>query len=452
MTEVDIQIDRLVGPTHHFSGLGLGNRASIDHAGQVSNPAAAALEGLDKMRLIANLGLPQWILPPQPRPAFEFLRSCGFRGSEHDVLRAALESSPQLLAAACSSSAMWTANAASVTAAADSGDHRVKVSVANLSLSIHRSLEPATTYFELARLLAATGLASLVDLYPAVSGGFSSRDEGAANHMRLSSSTKPNTSVQSAPVHTAAVNLFVYGDGDPRPTRFLARQSRLACEVIARRHLLAAERTFYLKQNPVAIDAGAFHNDVVALSHEDLFIQHELAYDDANSTLDSVSNAYKNVFGIPLRHITVSEKELPLDVAVATYLFNSQVVTTPQSRRVFVCPTQVREHPTTLSLVQSWRDQHRLFDELCFVSLSQSMAGGGGPACLRLRLPVAATLLSKQIYRCQWSEDTDQRIRKVIAELYPTRLTLADMVDPQVSATANEATCRLTEILLPLSP
>jgi len=51
------QFDGLVGPTHHYAGLSPGNLASQSHAGQPSNPRAAALEGLTKMRRVRELGV-----------------------------------------------------------------------------------------------------------------------------------------------------------------------------------------------------------------------------------------------------------------------------------------------------------------------------------------------------------------------------------------------------------
>ena len=47
-------------------------------------------------------------------------------------------------------------------------------------------------------------------------------------------------------------------------TRFPARQTREAFAAIARRHGLAPARTVFAQQNPVAIDAGVFHNDVIS--------------------------------------------------------------------------------------------------------------------------------------------------------------------------------------------
>ena len=179
MTLIDIQIDRLVGPTHHFGGLGVGNLASHEHAGQTSNPQAAAIQGLDKMKLVAGLGVPQLILPPQPRPDFEFLRRVGFQGSEIQMLRQALDADFRLLSASLSSSAMWVANAATVSAGVDNQFGHAALTVANLDASLHRAIEPAATFEELTHHLPASSrvLNSLI-------GGAAMRDEGAANHMR----------------------------------------------------------------------------------------------------------------------------------------------------------------------------------------------------------------------------------------------------------------------------
>ena len=136
---MEVQLDRLVGPTHHFGGLGVGNLASQSHRGQVSNPAAAALQGLDKMRLVASLGVPQLVLPPQSRPHFDFLRSLGFRGTDAETICSAREQASDLLSASMSCSAMWTANAATVTPAIDSVSGRTCLTVANLNASLHRA-------------------------------------------------------------------------------------------------------------------------------------------------------------------------------------------------------------------------------------------------------------------------------------------------------------------------
>ncbi|CAN5385408.1 hypothetical protein BH09PSE2_BH09PSE2_25890 [soil metagenome] len=79
---VEANADGLIGPTHNFAGLALGNLAAEGNAGRVSNPRAAALEGLAKMRRLHDLGVPQFVLPPHERPDVDFLRRCGFGGSD----------------------------------------------------------------------------------------------------------------------------------------------------------------------------------------------------------------------------------------------------------------------------------------------------------------------------------------------------------------------------------
>lgn len=219
---VELQVDRLVGPTHHFGGLGVGNIASHHSAGSISNPAAAAIQGLDKMRLVAQLGVPQFWLPPQPRPDIHFLRNLGFRGSDRDVLKRALEEDPVLLSAASSCSAMWTANAATVTPGIDSGHDRTRITIANLDASLHRATEPVATESEIQKLFAR-----VCEIHRPVAGGAAMRDEGAANHMRL-----------AVGVNQPGINLFVYGDRDPSPNLHWPRQTRAASEAIARRHQL----------------------------------------------------------------------------------------------------------------------------------------------------------------------------------------------------------------------
>jgi succinylarginine dihydrolase len=107
---VEINFDGIVGPTHNYAGLSLGNLASKKNAGQTSHPRAAALQGLAKMRANLRLGLTQGILLPHRRPDGEWLAT---------LATDAANAGP-LWAAATSASAMWAANAATVSPAPSS--------------------------------------------------------------------------------------------------------------------------------------------------------------------------------------------------------------------------------------------------------------------------------------------------------------------------------------------
>ena len=115
MTVVEANADGLIGPTHNYAGLSPGNLASTANQGAVSNPRAAALEGLAKMRVLHELGVPQFVLAPHERPDVPFLRALGYAGRDADVLRQAWLDAPLVAAAAASASPMWAANAATVT-------------------------------------------------------------------------------------------------------------------------------------------------------------------------------------------------------------------------------------------------------------------------------------------------------------------------------------------------
>ncbi len=418
MTLIDVQIDRIVGPTHHFGGLGVGNIASQMHAGQTSNPQAAALQGLDKMRSVAELGVPQLILPPQPRPDFAVLKALGFTGAPAEMLQAVLSTDPAILSAAASCSAMWTANAATVTPSCDRNSGSSVMTVANLSASLHRSIEAAHTQSELALLFGKA-----LEVRQPLPGGAPMRDEGAANHMRLSGADGQ-----------PGLNVFVYGDGSPEPQFHWPRQTKTTGQAIARSHGLQEFDVFHLKQHPAAIDAGAFHNDVVAMSHQDLLIHHELAFAPGScEEIDRLRRRFQDVVQSPLRLLRISSNELSLDDAIKTYFFNSQIVTSSQAGKTtwtILCPVQVQRNPVTYELVKRLCAE-QVFHAVHFVDLGQSMDGGGGPACLRLRVPLSEQELACVDTSALWTESQDSELRDIISNRYPSELKIADLANPE---------------------
>jgi len=312
----------------------------------------------------------------------------------------------------------------------DSSQPRASVTIANLQASVHRSIEPPATEGELASLLE-----NVSTLHAALPGGSAFSDEGAANHMRL-----------AVPDNQPGINLFVYGDGELKPTIHRPRQRRAGSLAVARLHKLPADNTFFFQQHPAAIDAGAFHNDVVAMSHESLMIHHERAF--LNADLQQLESRFAELTGVPLRRIEVSDSQLSLADAVATYLFNSQIVSPPGTDRpAIVCPAQVAKHPAASRVVQRWADDS-LFDQPRFVDLDQSMDAGGGPACLRLRVPVTPDQLGS-VRGGRWDERLDEKLREIIEREYPRSLTLAELAQADFCAHARKVTSTLRRVLLP---
>src|SRR6185312_6376895 len=192
-----MNFDGLPGPTHNYSGLARGNLAAERNAQQVANPREAALQGLAKMRALAARGHAQGVLPPHERPSVPALRALGFGGSDHDVIETAGRDAPELLAACSSAAAMWAANAATVSAAADCGDGRIHFTPANLVTHFHRALEAPTTTRVLRAIFADQTRFCVHDPLPAAP---QFGDEGAANHTRFTRRSGE-----------AGVEFFVYG-------------------------------------------------------------------------------------------------------------------------------------------------------------------------------------------------------------------------------------------------
>ena len=146
MTSQEFNFDGIVGPTHNYAGLSFGNVASEKYQNRFSSPRQAALQGLEKMMFVAQLGIGQYVLPPLLRPNFNFLRKIGFYGTDGEIIDQAHRQNPLLLATVYSASNMWTANAATVSPSADAIDRKLHLSTANLTSKLHRSIEAASTH------------------------------------------------------------------------------------------------------------------------------------------------------------------------------------------------------------------------------------------------------------------------------------------------------------------
>ena len=421
---VEVNFDGLIGPSHNYGGLSDGNLASSRNAGDVSNPREAAVQGLEKMRFLVRAGLVQGVLPPLPRPNFDILVSAGFTGSDAQIIEAAARQAPRLLKAAYSASSMWTANAATVSPSADTQDGLLHFTPANLSTMLHRSLEHPDTTATLVSIFAGDHRFAVHAALPAHP-DFS--DEGASNHVRLCAE-------HGAP----GVELFVYGrDAGESAAGFPARQTRLAAESVARAHGLNAGRTVFARQAKRAIDAGAFHNDVVSVGALDTLFFHEAAFEDTQATLDAIRRAGDGLF--ELRPVMVPEADVPLEDAIRSYLFNSQLLQFPdEDRLVLVAPLEAQETETTRRFCEQMTAGNGPIGRVEYVDVRQSMRNGGGPACLRLRVAMTADELAECHSGVILDEDVIDELQASIRRTYRDRLSPEDLADP---AFADE--CRL---------
>jgi succinylarginine dihydrolase len=400
---IEVNFDGLVGPTHNYAGLSPGNLASAKHADTYSHPKQAALQGLAKMKLLMDLGVPQAVLPPHPRPMLDALHRLGFKDVQH-----AHREAPRLLAAVYSSSAMWAANAATVSPAADTADGLLHITPANLITQFHRSLEPPVSAANLKMLVSAKHHDPLprADLFA---------DEGAANHLRL-----------CGDYGSPGLEIFVYGrDETSRPSKFPARQTQQACAAIARLHQLDPKQTMILRQSPEAIDTGAFHNDVVVASNQDVLMVHRQAFADPNA-IDEISNRFAEITSKSLWLFIAEPEELTLADAVSTYIFNSQIVTLPDGSMSLIAPLECRDHAGVRRYVDRILASGCPIKTVHYVDLRQSMHNGGGPACLRLRV----VMPRQQAASVAINAEKIEALSELVRQRYRDELSPADLADP----------------------
>ena len=431
MTAIEANADGLIGPTHSYAGLSPGNLASRLNKGEASNPRAAVLQGLDKMKRLADLGLPQFVLPPHERPDIPFLRDLGFSGTDAQVLERAWTDAPAFAAAACSASPMWAANAATVTPSADAADGRVHFTPANLVTNLHRSLEHAQTKRSLDALFPDPARFAVHDALPSVA---HLADEGAANHVRL-----------CADHGEPGMNLFVYGRQafEEWHGAFPARQTLEASQAVARRHCIA--HWFFTPQSETAIAGGVFHNDVVCVGAKTCLFYHEDSFADP-AAVDYLRGASENLF--ELQAIKVSAADLPLADAISSYLFNSMLVSIPgRDRLTLICPTETRDNPRSHAVAEALVASNGPIGHVDYVDVRQSMRNGGGPACLRLRVVLTEPELEAANPGMRLTDELHGALSVWALRWYRDRLTARDLADPALLDETRGALDELTAIL-----
>lgn len=420
----EVNFDGLVGPSHNYAGLSFGNVASARNAGATSSPRQAALQGVGKMRRMLGLGLVQGLLLPHDRPYMPWLREIGFTGSDEEVCAAAWANNPALLTNALSASPMWTANAATVSPAADTRDGRCHLSVANLSTMLHRSIEAEGTARQLRLAFQNQTMFAVHDALPA-----KLSDEGAANAMRLAASHSEQ-----------GLEVFVYGLSDGG--KFPARQSLLAGEAVARRHGLTAEGQLHIQQSQAAIEAGAFHNDVVAVANERVLFTHEQAFEARGEVYDLIRQQLSSV-----EIIEAPQNRVSLADAISSYLFNSQLVTLPDGEMALIVPGECRDTPSVWTWLNESVVGRTAISRIEVVEVRESMRNGGGPACLRLRVPMSETALAAVDQRFLVDEAKCDKLERVIEAHWPERIAPADLANSDLWAACRAARSALLDTL-----
>jgi len=412
----EVNFDGIPGPTHLYSGLAHGNLASFDSDGQVSNPKQAALQSLEKIYTVYKLGIKQAVIPPQRKPHIIHLKTFEIeKGDLLTNLKAFYEEDIKSFAGIFSSSSMWTANAATVSPSIDCHNAKLNLTIANLKSNFHRSLECFVTYEFFRKNFSATGItinSPLATINP---------DEGAANHLRFCESHG-----------LEGLELFVFGFSNvedlQKTFKYKARQSKEAFAEIIKKH--EVKNSLLCFQNPEAIDAGVFHNDVISTANENLFFFHEKTFYNQNKTIEEINSAYYKITGKHLCLVEVSQKEINLSEVVRTYLFNSQILSLPNSdAMMLIAPIECQRSEVVNDYIKKMlADYKNPIEKVQYLDLTQSMKNGGGPACLRLRIVMNDSQLQAINQKLIFNEDLYQKLKQLISTYYPDSLSLKDLL------------------------
>ena len=425
MSYKEYNFDGLIGPTHNYAGLSFGNLASASNAGAASNPKEAALQGLAKMRAAMELGLKQGFLPPQDRPHLKTLRELGFSGTDKQIIEKAAACEPQLLANCYAASCMWTANAGTVAPSPDTQDGKVHFTPANLAANFHRSIEAHTTSRVLKHLFNAD---DMFVHHPPLPGAMHFGDEGAANHGRLCEHHGDE-----------GIHLFVYGeDGE----KFPARQKIRASEAVARNHQLSSERTVFVQQSKAALDAGAFHNDVVGVANGTVLFLHEKSFSNPKAAYSAIRKAAPFV-----EIVEASDAAISLEDCIKSYLFNSQLLTLPGGEMALLLPTESQENDRVKAFVEDTVAKKNPINRVIYRNVRESMRNGGGPACLRLRVVLSDQEAQAANQHFILTEEKLSNLEAWVNRHYRDRVLPDDLRDPEFMSESFTAMQALTDLL-----
>ena len=425
----EIYFDGLIGPTHNYAGLSQGNLASQKHLNKTSNPQAAALQGLDKMRLIMDQGIPQGFFLPHERPHLKTLRALGFSGTDEEVINRAAKENPILLKNVYSASSMWAANAATFSPSIDSYDQNMHITPANLNTMFHRSIEHEFTQAQLELMFG--GVAIVHDPIKNISGY---GDEGAANHLRVSEQhLKPG------------FQIFVYGSSAFEVQQgMITRQAEEISKAVSIMHQLDPDRVLFLKQNEQAINAGSFHNDIVSLANEEVFIFHQEAFADRVELERILHHLKDHVKGF--HPIEILSEDISLDDLVSSYLLNSQLITVKNNEMMMLLPEEVQNHSNCMRWLEEIKSSSPI-KHIEFVDIRQSMMNGGGPACLRFKTIFNNDEFNQINEKFLLTPKKLMDLRALVTKHYRDKLNPEDLLDNNLIQESYRFLDELTQLL-----
>jgi succinylarginine dihydrolase len=374
-------------------------------------------------------GTPQGFFLPHERPHLKTLRALGFSGTDEDIINRAAKQNPLLLKNVYSASSMWAANAATFSPSIDSYDQNIHITPANLNTMFHRSIEHEFTKTQLELMFG--GVAIVHDPIENISGY---GDEGAANHLRVSEQHLKS-----------GFQIFVYGSSAFEVHQgMITRQAEEISKAVSIMHQLDPDRVLFLKQNEQAINAGSFHNDIVSLANEEVFIFHQEAFADRVELERILHHLKDHVKGF--HPIEILSEDISLDDLVSSYLLNSQLITVKNNEMMMLLPEEVQNHSNCMRWLEEIKSSSPI-KHIEFVDIRQSMMNGGGPACLRFKITVNNDEFNQINEKFLLTPKKLMDLRALVTKHYRDKLNPADLLDNNLVQESYRFLDELTQLL-----
>ena len=195
----------------------------------------------------------------------------------------------------------------------------------------------------------------------------------------------------------------------------------------------------FIEQNPEAIAAGAFHNDVVAVANGRVLFTHAEAFADQQGAYDTIRTAFP-----ALEVVEVPSSAVSLQEAIRTYLFNAQLLTLPSGEMALIVPTECRESAAVWAWSEAMLGSNGPIRQVIPVDVKQSMANGGGPACLRLRVVCDQATVDPRFLLDEAKADL---IERTIAAHWPEQIDPSDLGTEALANSVIAARLALLEAL-----
>jgi len=116
---------------------------------------------------------------------------------------------------------------------------------------------------------------------------------------------------------------------------------------------------------------------------------------------------------------------------VKSYLFNSHIVSLPDCTMAIIAPSECADLPAAHDALQRLVEANDVpVSAVHYLDVRESMRNGGGPACLRLRVPMSRAQWEQVPEAFRFTPTREAVVRDWITHHYRDQLRAEDLRDP----------------------